>query len=175
MAVATFICILSTLFAFRVIWCRNPPSNDTIMQIRGNRPSIVVHSSGSTGVPRPIIQRSLLLIARTYRLLLSYHIQNWYLLFALSGIASIVSLPSGFPYGLPTIFPPGEFPLRPKQYSNTLTSPRVWTSQLTAYIPTHSRSNPESIISERQPKVSPPCVNSKYYNQVVLLSHNTWQ
>ncbi|CAO1597195.1 MAG: hypothetical protein LQ349_000119 [Xanthoria aureola] len=78
-----------------------------------NRPSIIVHSSGSTGVPKPIVHTngSLLLMARTYRLLPSYHIQNWYLLFALHSIASNVILPSGFPHGLPTIFPPREFPL----------------------------------------------------------------
>lgn len=40
-----------------------------------NRPSVVVHSSGSTGVPKTVIHTngSLLLIARTYRLLPSYH------------------------------------------------------------------------------------------------------
>ncbi|KAL8853969.1 MAG: hypothetical protein Q9221_001277 [Calogaya cf. arnoldii] len=80
-----------------------------------NRPSIIVHSSGSTGVPKPIIHtnRSLLLIARPYRLHTSYHDQNWYLLFALSAIASNVILTSGFPHGLPTIFPPRRFPPAP--------------------------------------------------------------
>ncbi|KAI4278042.1 MAG: hypothetical protein LQ337_001313 [Flavoplaca oasis] len=81
-----------------------------------NRPSIVIHSSGSTGVPKPIIHTngSLLLIARTYRLLPSYHIENWYLLFPLSSIASNVILPSGFPHGLATIFPPRGFPPSPE-------------------------------------------------------------
>lgn len=81
-----------------------------------NRSSIVVHSSGSTGVPKPIIHtnRSLLLMARMYRLFPSFHIQNWYLLFAVQSIPANVILSSGFPYGLPTLFPPRKFPPSPE-------------------------------------------------------------
>ncbi|KAL8674569.1 MAG: hypothetical protein Q9168_001012 [Polycauliona sp. 1 TL-2023] len=81
-----------------------------------NRPSIIVHSSGSTGVPKPIIHTngSLLLIARTYRLYPKYHLQNFYLLFGSSSIASNVVLSSAFPYGLATTFPPRQSPFLPE-------------------------------------------------------------
>ncbi|KAL8786627.1 MAG: hypothetical protein Q9213_002656 [Squamulea squamosa] len=80
-----------------------------------NRHSIIVHSSGSTGVPKPIIHTNRsLLMAKTYSLLPSYHIQNWYLLFAFQGITPNVILPSGLPYGFPTIFPPRKVPPPPE-------------------------------------------------------------
>ncbi|KAL9000702.1 MAG: hypothetical protein Q9169_000738 [Polycauliona sp. 2 TL-2023] len=81
-----------------------------------NRPTIIVHSSGSTGVPKPIVHTngSLLLIARTYRLFPNYHIQNFYLLFSSSGIPSNVILASAFPFGLQTTFPPRKFPPSPE-------------------------------------------------------------
>ncbi|KAL8681951.1 MAG: hypothetical protein Q9186_001959 [Xanthomendoza sp. 1 TL-2023] len=81
-----------------------------------DRPSIIVHSSGSTGVPKPIIHtnRSILLMARAYRLFPTFHIQNWYLLFPMQAIASNIILPSAFPYGLVTIFPPRKSPPSPE-------------------------------------------------------------
>ncbi|KAL9576713.1 MAG: hypothetical protein Q9212_006874 [Teloschistes hypoglaucus] len=87
-----------------------------------DRHSIIIHSSGSTGVPKPKIHtnRSLLLIARMYRLFPRYHIQNWYLLFALQPITANIILPSGFPYGLPTIFPPRVFPPSPEAILTSL-------------------------------------------------------
>ncbi|KAL8950185.1 MAG: hypothetical protein Q9222_003763 [Ikaeria aurantiellina] len=87
-----------------------------------DRPSIIIHSSGSTGTPKPIIHtnRSLLLIARMYRLFPSYHIQNWYLLFTLQGITANIILPSGFPHGLPTTFPPRQFPPSPEAIVKSL-------------------------------------------------------
>lgn len=49
------------------------------------RHSFIVHSSGSTGMPKPIIHtnRSLMLIARMYRLFQEFEITNWLLLFPL--------------------------------------------------------------------------------------------
>ncbi|KAI4107334.1 MAG: hypothetical protein L6R37_001695 [Teloschistes peruensis] len=87
-----------------------------------DRHSIIIHSSGSTGVPKPKIHtnRSLLLIARMYRLFPNYHIQNWYLLFALQPITANIILPSGFPYDLPTIFPPRVFPPSPEAILTSL-------------------------------------------------------
>lgn len=47
------------------------------------RHSFIIHSSGSTGLPKPIIHtnRSIMLIARMYRLFQSFTVDNWYLLF----------------------------------------------------------------------------------------------
>lgn len=47
--------------------------------------SFIIHSSGSTGMPKPIIHtnRSLMLIARMYRLFPEFEVSNWYLLFPL--------------------------------------------------------------------------------------------
>ena len=49
------------------------------------RHAFVIHSSGSTGMPKPIFHtnRSMMLIARMYRLFQEFHIENWYLLFPL--------------------------------------------------------------------------------------------
>lgn len=49
------------------------------------RHSFVIHSSGSTGMPKPIIHtnRSMMLIARMYRLFQEFDITNWFLLFPL--------------------------------------------------------------------------------------------
>ena len=49
------------------------------------RPSFIIHSSGSTGTPKPIVHtnRSLMLIARMYRLFPEFNIENWFLLFPL--------------------------------------------------------------------------------------------
>ncbi|KAL8666871.1 MAG: hypothetical protein Q9202_001111 [Teloschistes flavicans] len=101
--------------------------NASILRFEDNldpwdRHSIIIHSSGSTGVPKPKIHtnRSLLLMARMYRLFPNYHIQNWYLLFALQPITANIILPSGFPYGLPTIFPPRRFPPSPQAILTSL-------------------------------------------------------
>lgn len=49
------------------------------------RPTFIIHSSGSTGKPKPIIHtnRSMMLIARMYRLFQDFSIDNWFLLFPL--------------------------------------------------------------------------------------------
>jgi len=50
-----------------------------------SRHSFIIHSSGSTGMPKPIIHtnRSMMLIARMYRLFQDFEIENWFLLFPL--------------------------------------------------------------------------------------------
>ena len=50
-----------------------------------NQQAMVIHSSGSTGLPKPIIHtnRSMMLIARMYRLFQSFVVENWYLCFPL--------------------------------------------------------------------------------------------
>ena len=47
------------------------------------RHTIVIHSSDSTGLPKPIIHtnRSMMLIARMYRLFQDFEVKNWFLLF----------------------------------------------------------------------------------------------
>lgn len=49
------------------------------------RHTFIIHSSGSTGMPKPIIHtnRSMMLIARMYRLFQDFSIENWFLLFPL--------------------------------------------------------------------------------------------
>ena len=49
------------------------------------RHTFIIHSSGSTGMPKPIIHtnRSMMLIARMYRLFQEFNIENWFLLFPL--------------------------------------------------------------------------------------------
>jgi acyl-coenzyme A synthetase/AMP-(fatty) acid ligase len=49
------------------------------------RHSFIIHSSGSTGMPKPIIHtnRSMMLIARMYRLFQEFDVKNWFLLFPL--------------------------------------------------------------------------------------------
>lgn len=49
------------------------------------RPAFVIHSSGSTGPQKPIIHtnRSLMTMARIYRLFPDFHIDNWFLMFPL--------------------------------------------------------------------------------------------
>lgn len=49
------------------------------------RHTFIIHSSGSTGMPKPIVHtnRSMMLIARMYRLFQEFSIENWYLLFPL--------------------------------------------------------------------------------------------
>ncbi|EKG13123.1 AMP-dependent synthetase/ligase [Macrophomina phaseolina MS6] len=80
-----------------------------------NLQSMIIHSSGSTGMPKPIIHtnRSLCLIARMYRLFPDFVIENWYLCFPLFHIAGISIALSGLPNGLPTTFPPVNWPPAP--------------------------------------------------------------
>lgn len=49
------------------------------------RHTFIIHSSGSTGMPKPIIHtnRSMMLIARMYRLFPEFEVENWFLLFPL--------------------------------------------------------------------------------------------
>jgi len=49
------------------------------------RHAFIIHSSGSTGVPKPIMHtnRSMMLIARMYRLFPEFDVDNWFLLFPL--------------------------------------------------------------------------------------------
>lgn len=49
------------------------------------RHTFIIHSSGSTGMPKPIIHtnRSMMLIARMYRLFQEFEAENWFLLFPL--------------------------------------------------------------------------------------------
>ncbi|KAK1997908.1 male sterility protein [Colletotrichum falcatum] len=80
-----------------------------------NLQSMIIHSSGSTGMPKPIIHtnRSLCQIARMYRLLPEYFIENWYLCFPLFHIAGLSIALSGIPTGLPTSLPPAQWPPAP--------------------------------------------------------------
>jgi acyl-CoA synthetase (AMP-forming)/AMP-acid ligase II len=49
------------------------------------RHSFIIHSSGSTGMPKPIFHtnRSMMQIARMYRLFQTFDVENWFLLFPL--------------------------------------------------------------------------------------------
>jgi acyl-CoA synthetase (AMP-forming)/AMP-acid ligase II len=49
------------------------------------RHSFIIHSSGSTGMPKPVFHtnRSMMQIARMYRLFQTFDIENWFLLFPL--------------------------------------------------------------------------------------------
>ncbi|MCJ1282334.1 hypothetical protein MMC26_001657 [Xylographa opegraphella] len=76
------------------------------------RHSFILHSSGSTGPPKAIVHtnRSMMLIARMYRLFPDFHIENWFLLFPLYHIAGISIMLSGLPNGLTTSLPPLSWP-----------------------------------------------------------------
>ncbi|KAI7087078.1 male sterility protein [Hortaea werneckii] len=80
-----------------------------------NSHSFVIHSSGTTGLPKPIFHthRSMLLIARMYRLFPEFYISNWYLAFPLFHIAGISIALSGLPNGLALTFPPINWPPAP--------------------------------------------------------------
>lgn len=80
-----------------------------------NQHSMIIHSSGSTGLPKPIIHtnRSLMLIARMYRLFQSFVVENWYLCFPLYHIAGVSIILGGIPSALPTSFPPENWPPSP--------------------------------------------------------------
>ncbi|KAJ5020159.1 Adenylate-forming reductase Nps9 [Colletotrichum sp. SAR 10_99] len=92
-----------------------------------NLQSMIIHSSGSTGVPKPIVHtnRSLCQIARIYRRLPEYFIENWYLCFPLFHVAGLSTVLSGIPYGLPTTMPPEKWPPAP---SSILTAWRTLDS-----------------------------------------------
>ncbi|KAI9742414.1 MAG: hypothetical protein M1818_003947 [Claussenomyces sp. TS43310] len=72
----------------------------------------IIHSSGSTGLPKPIIHtnRSMMLIARMYRLFKEFEAKNWFLLFPLYHIAGISIGLSGLPNGQILSFPPLSWP-----------------------------------------------------------------
>ncbi|KAG9235014.1 male sterility protein [Amylocarpus encephaloides] len=76
------------------------------------RHTFIIHSSGSTGMPKPIIHtnRSMMLIARMYRLFQELSIENWFLLFPLYHIAGISIALSGLPNGQILSFPPLAWP-----------------------------------------------------------------
>ncbi|KAF6827783.1 male sterility protein [Colletotrichum plurivorum] len=80
-----------------------------------NLQAMIIHSSGSTGVPKPIIHtnRSLCQIGRMYRLLPEYFVENWYLCFPLFHVAGLSIALSGLPTGLPTSIPPEQWPPAP--------------------------------------------------------------
>lgn len=52
-----------------------------------NLHTMIIHSSGSTGMPKPIIHtnRSLCMIAKNYRLLPEFYIEHWYICAPLYG------------------------------------------------------------------------------------------
>ena len=67
---------------------RNSNLNELRFQDFGDvweRHTFIIHSSGSTGMPKPIIHtnRNMMLIARMYRLFPNFSIENWFLLFPL--------------------------------------------------------------------------------------------
>ncbi|RDL38497.1 Acetyl-CoA synthetase-like protein [Venustampulla echinocandica] len=76
------------------------------------RHAFIIHSSGSTGRPKPIIHtnRSMMLIARMYRLFQEFDIENWFLLFPLYHIAGVSIALSGLPNGQVLSFPPQTWP-----------------------------------------------------------------
>ncbi|KAH7370594.1 male sterility protein [Rhexocercosporidium sp. MPI-PUGE-AT-0058] len=76
------------------------------------RHSFIIHSSGSTGMPKPIVHtnRSMMLIARMYRLFQDFEIGNWFLLFPLYHIAGISIALSNLPNGQILSFPPLSWP-----------------------------------------------------------------
>ncbi|CAG8977856.1 hypothetical protein HYALB_00013133 [Hymenoscyphus albidus] len=76
------------------------------------RHTFIIHSSGSTGMPKPVIHtnRSMMLIARMYRLFQEFSAENWFLLFPLYHIAGISIALSGLPNGQILSFPPLVWP-----------------------------------------------------------------
>ncbi|KAF1344851.1 male sterility protein [Delphinella strobiligena] len=86
-----------------------------------NQQAMIIHSSGSTGLPKPIIHtnRSMMLIARMYRLFQSFIVENWYLCFPLYHIAGVSIILGGLPTGLSTSFPPENWPPSPSNILNS--------------------------------------------------------
>ncbi|KAI5203917.1 male sterility protein [Aureobasidium subglaciale] len=80
-----------------------------------NEHAMIIHSSGSTGLPKPIFHtnRSLMLIARMYRLFQSFVVENWYNCFPLFHIAGVSIMLGGLSSALPTTFPPENWPPSP--------------------------------------------------------------
>ncbi|KUJ08437.1 acetyl-CoA synthetase-like protein, partial [Mollisia scopiformis] len=76
------------------------------------RHAFIIHSSGSTGMPKPIVHtnRSMMLIARMYRLFQEFDVENWFLLFPLYHIAGISVALSNLPNGQILSFPPLSWP-----------------------------------------------------------------
>ncbi|RDW71374.1 acetyl-CoA synthetase-like protein [Coleophoma cylindrospora] len=76
------------------------------------RHSFIIHSSGSTGMPKPIIHtnRSMMQIARMYRLYQEFSVENWFLLFPLYHIGGISIAFAGLPNGQILSFPPLAWP-----------------------------------------------------------------
>ncbi|KAF4627482.1 hypothetical protein G7Y89_g10673 [Cudoniella acicularis] len=76
------------------------------------RHTFIIHSSGSTGMPKPIVHtnKSMMLIARMYRLFQEFSVENWFLLFPLYHIAGISIALSGLPNGQILSFPPLAWP-----------------------------------------------------------------
>lgn len=79
------------------------------------RHTFIIHSSGSTGMPKPIIHtnRSMMLIARMYRLFQEFSVENWFLLFPLYHIAGMSIALSGLPNGQVLSFSPKAWPPAP--------------------------------------------------------------
>ncbi|RFU33647.1 hypothetical protein B7463_g2658, partial [Scytalidium lignicola] len=77
------------------------------------RHTFIIHSSGSTGMPKPIVHtnRSMMLIARMYRLFQEFEVVNWFLLFPLYHIAGVSIAFSGLPNGQVLSFPPLQGPM----------------------------------------------------------------
>ncbi|TVY39726.1 Adenylate-forming reductase [Lachnellula subtilissima] len=76
------------------------------------RHSFIIHSSGSTGMPKPVMHtnRSMMLIARMYRLFQEFNVENWFLLFPLYHIAGVSIAFSNLPNGQILSFPPLAWP-----------------------------------------------------------------
>lgn len=96
--------------------------------------SFIIHSSGTTGLPKPIIHthRSMMMIARMYRLFPGFAINNWYLAFPLYHIAGISIALSGLPNGLALTLPPPDWPQVP--FFPLSVNSRRWSFQRNACI-----------------------------------------
>ncbi|KAH8891456.1 male sterility protein [Thozetella sp. PMI_491] len=77
-----------------------------------NLPSVIIHSCGTTGMPKPIIHtnRSICLIARHYRLYRDFYIENFQLCAPLFHVGGFSVAIGGLAVGLATTFPPPNWP-----------------------------------------------------------------
>ncbi|RDW87990.1 hypothetical protein BP6252_00022 [Coleophoma cylindrospora] len=75
-------------------------------------PSVIIHSSGTTGMPKPIVHtnRSLALIARHYRLYQDFYFENFQMCAPLFHVGGLSVAISGLPLCLSTTFPPPSWP-----------------------------------------------------------------